>query len=391
MKKKLPAGYDTVYPITMDKNVLVLAAGETLDKVLASIQAGVSGLSLVAVSGRYEDLIGKPVFHAVAFSGDYNALNNKPASLPANGGAADTAARLATARNIGISGDVAGTATAFNGTANITIPAVLASVARSNTASAAAPAAGATFTALDGLTTDAKGRVTGVNTKTVTLPANASTVAGYGVSATHKATGAWIPLMASSGGALEIGQYIDLHRAGSTTDYDYRINLGGAGDNRLYLSNAVTVNGNLTATTINGAVYNDYAEYRRADQWAGPALPGRCVTEAGDGAVRRTARRLEKCPMIVSDTFGFAIGDQAHSVAVAVAGRALAYTDRPRGRFKPGDAVCAGKDGTVSKMRFWERILYPDRMVGVVSEVPDYERWGTGNVRVDGRVWIKVR
>ena len=34
---------------------------------------------------------------------------------------------------------------------------------------------------------------------------------------------------------------------------------------------------------------------------------------------------------------------------------------------------------------------YPDRIVGTVSEIPEYETWGTGNVKVDGRIWIKVR
>ena len=42
---------------------------------------------------------------------------------------------------------------------------------RSNTTSTAAPASGATFTALDSITTNTTGHVTAVNTKTVTLPA----------------------------------------------------------------------------------------------------------------------------------------------------------------------------------------------------------------------------
>ena len=41
-----------------------------------------------------------------------------------------------------------------------------------------------------------------------------------------------------------------------------------------------------------------------------------------------------------------------------------------------------------------EIIQYPDRIVGTVSCVPDYEEWGNGDrpaVKVDGRIWIKVR
>ena len=34
---------------------------------------------------------------------------------------------------------------------------------------------------------------------------------------------------------------------------------------------------------------------------------------------------------------------------------------------------------------------YPDRIVGTVSCVPEYEEWGTGKVKVNGRIWIKVK
>jgi hypothetical protein len=34
---------------------------------------------------------------------------------------------------------------------------------------------------------------------------------------------------------------------------------------------------------------------------------------------------------------------------------------------------------------------WPDRIIGIVSEIPDYKIWGTGNVEVNGRIWIKVR
>jgi hypothetical protein len=59
---------------------------------------------------------------SVAFSGSYADLTDKPASLPANGGNADTATKLATSRTIAISGGATGTATGFDGTGNITIP-----------------------------------------------------------------------------------------------------------------------------------------------------------------------------------------------------------------------------------------------------------------------------
>jgi len=54
---------------------------------------------------------------------------------------------------------------------NETITINHANISRTNTTTAAAPGYGATFTAIDTLTTNARGHVTGVRTKTVTLPA----------------------------------------------------------------------------------------------------------------------------------------------------------------------------------------------------------------------------
>ena len=38
-----------------------------------------------------------------------------------------------------------------------------------------------------------------------------------------------------------------------------------------------------------------------------------------------------------------------------------------------------------------EIITYPERIIGTVSAVPDYETWGQNNVSVNGRIWIKVK
>lgn len=68
-----------------------------------------------------------------------------------------------------------GTFTANSSTA-ATISITHDSVSRTNNTSTATPAAGATFTAIDSITTSTQGHVTAVNTKTVTMPSLASTV-----------------------------------------------------------------------------------------------------------------------------------------------------------------------------------------------------------------------
>ena len=96
--------------------------------------------------------------------------------------------------------------------------------------------------------------------------------------------------------------------------------------------------------------------------------------------------------MIVSDTFGAAMGDWTQqAVPVCVSGRVLAYPGDPIYSYNIGDPVCSGYNGTVSKMSREEVREYPDRIIGTVSSIPTYDSWGDNGIPVNGRIWIKVR
>lgn len=139
-----------------------------------------------------------------------------------------------------------------------------------------------------------------------------------------------------------------------------------------------------TNNVLMGAAWNDYAEFRSATA----AEPGRCVCERGDGTLELSQERLQPAPALISDTFGFAIGEtETCTVPIAVSGRVLAYLN-PKEEVKAGDPVCAGPSGTVSVMTRDEVREYPDRIIGIVSEIPTYEEWN--GVKVNGRVWIKI-
>lgn len=142
------------------------------------------------------------------------------------------------------------------------------------------------------------------------------------------------------------------------------------------------------ASQVYGAVWNDYAEYRLTSK----VQPGQCVIETGLGDLVQSTKRLQPGANIVSDTFGFAIGETEQTkTPLAVSGRVLAYPYEDRYSYSAGDPVCSGPNGTISKMTREEVRNYPDRIVGTVSEIPEYETWGTGNVKVNGRIWIKVK
>lgn len=147
--------------------------------------------------------------------------------------------------------------------------------------------------------------------------------------------------------------------------------------------------GTLRADKVYGAVWNDYAEYRQTKKYI---QPGYCVIETGKGDLIKSFERLQPGANIVSDTFGFAIGETEQTkTPLAVSGRVLAYPYEDRNSYQAGDPVCSGPNGTISRMTREEVREYPDRIIGTVSEIPNYEVWGTGNVKVNNRIWIKVK
>lgn len=149
---------------------------------------------------------------------------------------------------------------------------------------------------------------------------------------------------------------------------------------------------NFIAPSVEGAVFNDYAEYRALKDPIESYEPGYCMTCNRDGKLFRTSSRMQHCEGITSDTFGFSIGrTNEATVPLAVAGRVLVYTSEDPSTYYTGQAVCASKGGRVSKMTDSEIAQNPDRIVGIVSEVPTYETWGTNNVKVNGRIWITVK
>lgn len=138
-----------------------------------------------------------------------------------------------------------------------------------------------------------------------------------------------------------------------------------------------------------GAAWNDYAEYRETTT---PVEAGRVVVENGDDTLSLSTKRMQPGAEIVSDTFGFAIGQTEKSkTAIAASGRVLAYPHEPRRTYKPGQPVCSGPNGTVSQMTDEEARMYPWCIIGTVSSIPEYDTWGEENIQVNGRIWIRIR
>ena len=157
--------------------------------------------------------------------------------------------------------------------------------------------------------------------------------------------------------------------------------------NNVYLgSTNVYVN---NAGVLYGAAWNDYAEYRKAEI----IEPGRVVVEDLNGVMKQSNERLQPGAEIISDTYGFAIGETEEcQTPIAVCGRVLAYPAEDRYSYPLGAAVCSGPNGTVSLMTREEIKEYPERIIGTVSEIPEYDEWGTEQkIKVNNRIWIRIK
>ena len=189
----------------------------------------------------------------------------------------------------------------------------------------------------------------------------------------------------SSGSSLSIAQ--------KTTGTMYVLGYDGSDNTKAYYNSHVYVD--CSNGVLRGAAWNDYAEGRKQNiEEQDIQKPGCCVKENGDGTLSLTTKRLERGCEIISDTYGMIIGqDCNHKTPIAVSGRVLAYPYESIEEFKNhiGYPVCSGPNGTVSIMTDMEEHDYPSRIIGTISEIPDYDIWGQNNVYVDGRVWIRIK
>ena len=196
-------------------------------------------------------------------------------------------------------------------------------------------------------------------------------------------------------GPLTLYNYLKLRARNNTDQYTHlRYEYGnGTYGNYLWFSNSETsttgsTGQNFWAAKVFNAVFNDYAECRKTIN----LKSGKVVIDNDDGSLSCTTQRLQPGAQIISDTFGHLMGyDETHKTPIAVAGRVLAYTYQPRENYHAGMAVCSAPNGTVDIMTREEIKEYPDCIIGIVSEIPNYEKWGTDQVEVNGRIWIKVK
>lgn len=311
--------------------------------------------------------IGTPVYNT---NFNYNANTNKLTATTFVGsleGNAATATKLATARTISLTGDVTGSGT-FDGSSNLSITTAVSNNSHNHNS------------------------ITSSGTKTMIIN-TAKWPAGFTVGDIY-----------NSGYPFSYGStWMYQGSFGAELIFNGLGGDAGVGTGHMYFRTRSDWNTSTwgdwkklwcTGDAVTGAVWNDYAECRESDC----EEFGYVLMETGDDSLTKTTERLSHFAGVSSDTWGFSQGETARArTPIAVAGRVLVYPYQDRNNYKPGDCVCAAPGGTVDIMTREEVREWPDRIVGTVSCVPDYEEWGGGEVadrdpvKVDGRIWIKVR
>lgn len=160
----------------------------------------------------------------------------------------------------------------------------------------------------------------------------------------------------------------------------------------LVVAGGIGCAGNIYGSKVYGAVYNDYAERRKSNA---EIKAGYVVNEIGDDIVIQCTKDMCSTALVVSDTYGALIGEaedeQHYSIPVGLSGRVLAYVSPLSKRVRLGDTVCSSRDGMIRRMRWYEKILHPECIIGVVGSIPNYAVWGDENILVNGRVWINLK
>lgn len=183
--------------------------------------------------------------------------------------------------------------------------------------------------------------------------------------------------------------YLSNSGYGSSAGYKHTDSTQPSGSNYLLRVNGNGYfDGNLKGNKVFSAVFNDYAEYRTTIDLE----PGRVVVDNDDGTLSCSSQRLQPGGQVISDTFGSSMGETDEcKTPLAVAGRVLVYTYQDRENYHAGMAVCTAPNGTIDIMTREEIKEYPDCIIGIVSEIPQYDIWGTNNIKVNNRIWIKVK
>jgi len=220
------------------------------------------------------------------------------------------------------------------------------STTRTDTTSTAAPAYGATFTAIDSLSTNATGHVTGINTKTVTLPAAEDYT--------------WT-LSADSGSSQTINKNDTVDIAGGT---NISTEVSATDTVTVNLDDSITLQGSLTV--MSGTTLGSAIMYGTLDMNSGSITNLASPTNANDAASKHYV-------------------DQAVTGALSYQGGYDAANNVPDLDSSPSSSIKKGWTYTVTSdgLFFTEQVRVGDVLIAEVDAPTALADWTTVQNNVD--------
>lgn len=147
-------------------------------------------------------------------------------------------------------------------------------------------------------------------------------------------------------------------------------------------------NGYFYATRVYNAVWNDLADFHLLDD---ELIYGKCYYQSPTGSKICNKKCQKGLIGIASDTYGISAGSnkKLKTVPISVAGWVLAFVDK---EYKSGTPLTTNQNGELTKMSFWRKLLFPERLVATYGYKEEEEKWGPAKseVIVNGRHWVKI-
>lgn len=154
--------------------------------------------------------------------------------------------------------------------------------------------------------------------------------------------------------------------------------------------NGLWANCEFGAVKVWNAVWNDVADFQLL---ADKLDYGRCYYDTKDGAKICNKRCQMSVIGLASNTYGFSLGlgaNPGREVPIGVSGWVLAYLDQ---EYEPGTALTNDAQGRLTKMTFWEKLCYPERMIAIYKKKETASHWGPEGKQIEvlDRHWVKVK
>lgn len=123
-----------------------------------------------------------------------------------------------------------------------------------------------------------------------------------------------------------------------------------------------------------------------------PGYAYTCIEQAGSEVYIKTSEIGQASIGIVSDTYGFSLGDLTEEekktylpMPIAIGGYVLAHVDK---KYPFGTALTSGANGYLTEADEHLRTTHPERILATYWKSESFETWR--GIEVKGRSWVKI-